>query len=332
VLSRIAECLFWVGRYVERADDTARMLDVYTHHLVEVTPADEAEICQSLIRIMGLSALVQEQVTGDGRPVPSTATTVTQLLAFDARNPSSIVSAMTAARANARGASEAISSEMWEALNATYNALPAQVNLGRSSPYGFFRFVRERAAILAGLTESSMSRDDAWRFLVLGRSLERIDMLARLLSSAVSSPSLSVDWVVLLRSFSGHEAFLRTYRREPEPTSAAEFLLLDRMFPRSVFSALSTAEDRLAELDPRSDRVGTPDQSRRLLGQLRAHLEYRSIEDHLQDFRGLLDRVQRGCGDVNLALASRYFRQANLISWTPGDPGEYSESPSRIGS
>lgn len=325
MLSRIAESLFWIGRYVERADDTARILDVHTHHLVEVPAVSEAQICQSLIEIMGLAAAV---VTGARPDAPRTgfnAATVTRLLAFDAANPSSIVSTLTAARANARGISEAISSEMWEALNATYNALPLQVELGRSAPYGFFRFVRERAAVLAGLTDSTMSRDDAWRFLVLGRSLERIDMLARLLSSAVSNEGLAVDWVVLLRSFSAHEAFLRTYRREPEPTAAAEFLLLDRLFPRSVFSALSTAEDRLAELDPRSERAGMPDESRRLLGQIRANLEYRGIDDLLRDFRGLLDYVQKGCGEASASLAARYFRQTNPISWTTERAGLLAE-------
>ena len=89
---------------------------------------------------------------------------------------------MHSGRANARGVSEAISSEMWEALNTTYNSLAGQVGLARRiGPHGFFR-VRERAAVIAGLTDSTMSRDDAWRFLILGRSLERVDMVARLLT------------------------------------------------------------------------------------------------------------------------------------------------------
>ena len=242
---------------------------------------------------------------------------MTELLAFSEENPSSIVSSLTAGRANARGVSEAISSEMWEALNATYIALPAQVDLGRRiGPYGFFRFVRERAAVIAGLTDSTMSRDDAWRFLVLGRSLERVDMLARLLSTAFRSGELDVDWVVLLRSCSAHEAFLRTYRREPEPNLAAEFLLLDRLFPRSVFYALSTAESCLAELDPSSDRAGMTDEPRRILGRLRTQLEFRRIDDLLQDFPGQLEALQAGCGAASAALAARYFRQTSPIEWT----------------
>jgi uncharacterized alpha-E superfamily protein len=317
MLSRIAESLFWIGRYVERAEDTSRILDVHFHHLLEAPVASEVELCHSLLAIMGLGdGQPPESGSGDlGDPPTVDARAVTELLAFDITNPSSIVSSLRAARANARGVSEAISSEMWEALNVTYNSLPGQVESGPPiAPYSFFRFVRERAAIFAGLTESTMSRDDAWRFLVLGRSLERVDMLARLLSAAAAGAT-GTDWVVLLRSCSAHEAFLRTYRREPEPTLAAEFLLLDRLFPRSVFCALWTAEERLAELDPRAGRAGMPDEARRILGHIRTNLEFRRVDDLLQDLPGLLNSVQLGCSSASAALAKRYFRQTDPIEW-----------------
>lgn len=308
MLSRIAESLFWIGRYVERAEDTARILDVHIHHLLEAPLASETEICRSLLAVMGVSLPVEELESVSARRV-------TDILAFDPANPSSIVSSLIAARVNARSVSEAISSEMWEALNVTYNGLPTQLDIsGHTAPYAFFRFVRERAAIIAGLTESTMSRDDAWRFMVLGRSLERVDMLTRLLAAAVSGPE--PDWVVLLRSCSAHEAFLRSYRREPEPTLAAEFLLLDRLFPRSLFHALQEAEDCLAELDPRSGRAGMPDEARRVLGHFRTSLEFRRIEDLIEDLPGLLLSLQKGCKAVSAALAARYFRQTSPIEWS----------------
>ena len=308
MLSRIAESLFWIGRYVERAEDTARILDVHIHHLVEAPLTSERDMCQSLLGVMGVT-LPDEQTAS------ISARKVTDLLAFDPAHSSSIVSSLIAARVNARSVSEAISSEMWEALNVTYNGLPTQLDLGaRVAPYAFFRFVRERAAIIAGLTESTMSRDDAWRFMVLGRSLERIDMQTRLLAAAVAGPD--PDWVVLLRSCSAHEAFLRTYRREPEPTPAAEFLILDRLFPRSLFFSLQRAEECLAELDPRSGRAGMPDEARRVLGHLRTNLEYRRIEDLIGDLAGLLVELQAGCGRASAALAARYFRQTSPIEWS----------------
>ena len=306
MLSRIAESLFWIGRYIERAEDTARILDVNTRHLLEAPTIDETSSCGILLEAMGVEV-------PDDRVVDSRL--ATELLAFDGTNPSSIVASLTAARANARGVSEAISSEMWEALNATYNALPGQVGLGRRvGPYGFFRFVRERAAIMAGLTESTMSRDDAWRFLVLGRSIERTDMLARLLATGLSSTEPE-DVVIMLRSCSAHEAFLRTYSREPDPTLAAEFLVLDRLFPRSIFNALSTAEVVLADLDPVPARAGNYNEARRILGLVRTRLEYQRIEDLLPHLPEELRKVQAGCAATSAAIAARYFRQTNAIEW-----------------
>jgi len=319
LLSRIAESLFWIGRYMERAEDTARILDVHIHHLLEAPLASEDELCRSLLATMGTSVpSAEEPEAAEGPPLLLTARQVTEWLAFDRTNPGSIASSLVAARANARGVSEAISSEIWEALNVTYNSLPSAADAGRrGAPYAFFRFVRERAAIVAGLTESTMSRDDAYRFMVLGRSLERADMLARLLHSAVSNMAAEADWVVLLRSCSAHEAFLRTYHREPDPTFAAEFLLLDRLFPRSVFYALSVAEACLAELDPSAGRSGMADEGRRILGHMRTTLEFRRIEDLLGDLPGVLSGVQSGCAAASAAVAARYFRQTGLIAWTP---------------
>ena len=308
MLSRIAESLFWIGRYVERAEATARILDVHIHHLLEAQLESEAELCAVLLSVMGvkITDMASEELT---------ARRVVEILAFDTTNPSSIVSSLVAARVNARGVSEAISSEMWEALNVTYNTLFTESGHGSAfTPYAFFRFVRERGAVVSGLIDSTMSRDDAWRFMVLGRSLERVDMLARLLAAATVGPE--PDWVVLLRSVSAHEAFLRTYRREPEGHLAAQFLLLDRLFPRSAFYSLRSAEECLAELDPRSARVGTQDEGRRVLGRLRTTLEFLRVSDLMSDLPELLPELQRECGAASVAIASRYFRQTNVIEWT----------------
>lgn len=308
MLSRIAESLYWIGRYIERAEDTARILDVHIHHFLDGPILDEAEVCHDLLSAMGV-------------PIPDIpeldAGRVTEILAFDETNPSSIVSSLKSARANARGVSEAISSEMWEALNTTYNALSGQIGLGRRvGPYGFFRYVRERAAVIAGLTDSTMSRDDAWCFLVLGRSLERVDMIARLLGTSLASADAdSSDWVVLLRSCSAHEAFLRTYRREPDPVLASQFLLLDRVFPRSIFSAILMAEQCLASLEPASPRMGTRDEARRILGLLRSNLEYSRPGDLLARLPDQLFAVQTGCSEANAFLAAHYFRPSTLVSW-----------------
>src|SRR5262249_32031758 len=174
MLSRIAESLFWIGRYVERADDTARILDAFLARVLEDPWSDEDAACRSLLAILGVSA------TGENR---MTAGDALERLAFDADDPSAIAGAVEAARENARGARETISSEMWECLNVTWHTLPARrISAEHLGPALFLGFVRERAAVLTGLAESTMSRDEGWRFLVLGRNLERVDMTARLLT------------------------------------------------------------------------------------------------------------------------------------------------------
>ena len=171
-------------------------------------------------------------------------------LAFDRSSPSSIVGALSAARENARGAREVLSAEIWESLNVTHNALPQQRTMARRyGPHSLFRFVRERSAMVFGLADATMSRDESWLFLVLGRSLERVDMTSRMLSTRVLAGDAAPSWTLVLRSTGAYEPYLRTYRGVVDSSRAAEFLLLDRLFPRSVFAALDQAEACLAELE-----------------------------------------------------------------------------------
>ena len=308
MLSRIAESLYWVGRYGERAEDTARILDVHYHLLLEDRWVNEAEACGALLEVMGV---------GDRVVADCDSAALTRVLAFDPSYHGSIVGALQAAWENARGAREAISSEMWECLNATNETLRAgAVPDADQSPYAFFRWVKERAAILSGLADSTMSRDDAWRFLVLGRSLERVDMTARLLSARYAETWGQAGWVTTLRCCSAYEAYLRTYQRAVDSSLAAEFLVLDRLFPRSVFHALRTAEDCLAELDPSHGRAGLDDPARRRLGQARTELEFTSVDELLADLPGHLFRLQQHCFATGASVADRYFRGARPMAWT----------------
>jgi len=160
VLSRIAEALFWIGRYVERADDTARILDVHLQVLLEDSWIDEDLACRSLLSVMGTDA--PEGWVGRGK--------VVELLVDDEANPSSIVGALGAARHNARGARETVSSEMWQVLNTSWTVLP-EVRQSSVSVHELLAWVHERAAMVAGVADATMSHDDCWHFLVLGRSL-----------------------------------------------------------------------------------------------------------------------------------------------------------------
>jgi uncharacterized alpha-E superfamily protein len=308
VLSRIAESMFWIGRYIERAEATARILDVHYHLVVQDALVDEPEACAGLLSVMGARDAVDGDVTLDA---------INEVLAYSTKHPSSIASTLYAARENARGAREAISSEMWETLNATHHALPGRVATARSlGPNTFFRYVKERAAIVGGLVDSTLVRDDGWRFLVLGRSLERVDMTARLLIARATVVDTPGGWVTTLLCCSAHEAYLRTYRRAVDASLVAEFLILDRLFPRSVLYSLTAADEALAELDRQQVRTGVDDEARRQLGRAAADLEYRRLEELLAELPLHLGELQHTIAAASSAIADRYFHQTKPMEWT----------------
>jgi uncharacterized alpha-E superfamily protein len=310
VLSRVAESLYWIGRYVERAEDTARLLDVHVHTLLEDPWVDETKACCDLLGVMGVPV-------PEGPPVNARRTV--QLLGFAPNHTSSIVGALGGARENARGVREAISSELWESVNATYHSLRAQESdAARRGPFDFFRYVRERSALISGTIDGTMPRDDGWRFLVLGRSLERIDMTARLLWARGGSRATGAGWTALLKSCSAHEAYLRTYRAAVEPERVVEFLVLDRLFPRSIYASMLVAEQCLAELDPTAGRTGVDNAARRLVGPGPADLEFRLSDELLADLPALLDRTQATCSAVGDAVSSRFFHRGAALAWAAG--------------
>lgn len=311
MLSRIAESLYWIGRYVERAEDTARILDVHLHRMLADPWVDERTACRSLLGVMGVTQVEQ----------PISAARVVQLLGLDEGNPSSVVGALAAARENARGAREIVSADMWECLNTTWHALPdARHRIEQQGAHTFFRWVRERCLVMAGITEGTMSRDEGWLFLVLGRSVERVDMTARLLSTQERAGGSIPSWLTLLRACGAWETFLRTYRGAVDDRHAAEFLLMDRLFPRSVFAALSSAESCLAELEPsggpnQPGRAGVATDAQRIVGRARTNLEFRGAEELLADLGAVLASLERTCSQVNDAVSRRYFRQTSAVTW-----------------
>jgi len=307
VLSRIAESLYWIGRCVERAEDTARILEVHLQHLLEDPWVDEEAACRSLLSVMGMPPSSAE--------APS-ARDLLDLLSFDTKNPGSVVGALSAARESARGARETVSAEMWECLNVTWHSLgEARRRADQLGPHTFFRWVRERCSVMAGLTETTMSRDEGWLFLVLGRSLERVDMTARLLATHTTAGGSIPSWLTLLRSCGAWETYLRTHRGAVDDRRAPAFLLLDRLFPRSAFQALSTAESCLVSLAGDAGRSGVADEAARIVGRARTDLEFRQVDEILDDLRRVLPALQRTCSRANDAVSDRYFRHTGAVHW-----------------
>lgn len=305
MLSRIAESLFWIGRYIERADGTARILDVYLQLLLEDVAVDEDTACRALLGVMGHDAPPERKLT---------RVDVVNSLATDRTQPASIAYSVNAARENARRAREIISTELWEVLNATYANMPRRVN--PEQVHQMFGWVRERAALAGGMADSTASRDDAWSFFTLGRFIERADMVARLLATRALTEASGPSWTTILRSVGAYEAYLRTYRGVPSSTNAAEFLLLDRLFPRSILFSVRGAEQCLLDIEPRQDRIGYVDQAQRMLGQIRAELEFRPIQEIIEDLPVVMDKVQTTTTAVSHAVRERYFPTHNMPAWT----------------
>ena len=303
MLSRIAESLFWIGRYIERADGTARIVDVLRLQLLEDPAAQEGEAARTVLSvIMGMPS--------DGAVG---FTDVGDRLVFDRQNPSAIAGALLAARENARRARETLSTELWEAINTTWHRWQG---LGRQDVTSrHLSWARERAALISGIADSTMSHDDAWHFLVLGRNLERADMTARLVATG-GRPGSGAPWSVVLSSCGAQQAFMRSQRGLHSDDRAAAFLVLDREFPRSVFYAMTKAEQHLPTLDPHADRIGVSDEARRQLGRVRTSLEFRATSEVLAELPEQMLRVQQSVNGAAQAVASRYFQAGPLPTWT----------------
>ncbi|MFV8050799.1 alpha-E domain-containing protein [Mycobacterium sp. 48b] len=315
MLARNAESLYWIGRYVERADDTARILDVTVHQLLEDSSVDPDVASRTLLRVLGIEPPTRRLDVWS----------LTDVVAFSRDSGgNSIVDSISAARENARGAREVTSTEIWECLNTTYNALAERERAAkRLGPHEFLSYVEGRAAMFAGLADSTLSRDDGYRFMVLGRAIERVDMTVRLLLSRVGDSGSSPAWVTLLRSAGAHDTYLRTYRGALDAGRVVEFMLLDRLFPRSIFYSLRLAEHSLDELLNRPhSRLGATAEAQRLLGRARSELEFLQPGALLESLDARLAGLQKTCRDVGEALALQYFHSAPWVAWTDAGHGD----------
>lgn len=304
MLSRIAESLFWIGRYVERSDGTARILDVHLQLLLEDPFIDEATACRSLLVVMGSEVEPSVQVTKED---------VLNDLGIDRAHPGSIAFAVASARENARRAREIMPSELWECLNQTNAKLPKKIAPDKT--HQFFQWIRERAALAVGIADSATSHDEAWQFFTLGRALEQADMTARLLETRVLTDASGPSWTTILRSCGGYEAYLRTYRGISSTRNAAEFLLKDRLFPRSVLFSVLRAEECLGNIDPGQGRADVRDEARRILGTIRSDLEFRPITELINDLPAHMEEVQACTSAASEAIRLKFFPTSAIPIW-----------------
>ena len=283
MLSRVAESIYWMSRYIERAENVARFVDVNLHLILDMPVGIQAQ-WEPLVATTGDDEVFAERYGDASRE------TVIRFLAFDAENPNSIVSCLRAARENARSIRENISSEMWEQLNDAYLLVTnTSEKWAMTEPHEFFRGIKLASHLFMGLTDNIMSHSEGWHFSQLGRLIERADKTSRivdvkyfiLLPSVwdVNTPFDDIQWGALLHSASGFEMYRRTYGLI-SPDDVVAFLLLDREFPRSVLYCLSKAEESLHAIS------GTPletfsNSAEQRLGQLRAEFAYAQVKQIL---------------------------------------------------
>jgi uncharacterized alpha-E superfamily protein len=309
MLSRHAENLFWAGRYVERASDTARMLDVTYHGLLESPLAESRRAWLDLLDVLHLRGQFER------RHDVATAATVSEFLVLDPANPGAIVPSVERARENARAVRELISTELWESINTFRHELLSR-DLRHDlaeQPSELYGLVKRRCQAVAGTADETMTHDDGWRFLMLGWMLERADMTSRLLNVRLARYSRGPDELnfhqalQLLKSASALEAFRKAHSASMTPAHVVEFLLLSPTFPRSVLYCLRSAEEMLAELDV----PGRLTRAQRVLGRLRADLEYVEVAE-LMDGRldAFLDGVSESVRKVSELVALQFFRNS----------------------
>ncbi len=307
MLSRLAESLYWIGRYVERAEDTSRIVDVHLALLLDDPWAPEDRVCSSLLSAMGHERIDADQATGAG---------LLDLLVWEGAAPGAVLGALAAARENARRSREVVSTELWESINVTYLDA-ARHQQRRTPPHSFLTWVRERAAAFHGTADATLSRDEAYHFLVLGRSIERADMTARLVAARALAGDAGPPWVTLLQSCGAYQAFLRSANGLVDDRRSVEFLLLDRLFPRSVMRSLVRAEyclDTLASLHG-AQQGGRGSEAHRVLGMIRSELEFTPTAELFEDVYHVMERVQSACSVASDAIARRYFPRGVVTSW-----------------
>lgn len=304
MLARHAEGLFWMGRYLERAEDTARMLDVTYHGALEIgTDSGTVDVWSELLEVLYL-----EDAVDDLGFSPSER--VGKLLMADRSFPASIPSLVSLARENARGTREWLSAEAWESINGLFLRL-GRIDLAQSSrtqPYDVLRIVRSGCQAVTGSIESSMPRGEGHRFFTLGQRLERAMMTVRHLRvwrrrlADLAVPTAYAEWIKLLRSVSAYEAYLRDHRAEMESLRVLQFLLQSEDFPRSVFHCLWACERMLLPMV----EAGYGEDSRRQIGRVRSLVEFASTADIAE--LGFLETLETSLTDVNDFIENDFFR------------------------
>ncbi len=311
MLSRVADSIYWMSRYIERAENLARFADV-TFNLMLDLPHQSREQWQPLVSTTGDHEWFAEHYGH------ATRENVIRFLTFDPEYPNSIMSCLRSARENARSTRETISSEMWEHVNSFY-FMVMDAALNREilmSPQDFFHTVKMASHQFQGVTDATMSHGEGWHFANMGRLLERADKTSRILDVKyylllpdvydVGTPIDDLQWSSVLRSVSGFEMF-RKRHHGITPDRVAGYLILDRLFPRAIMYCINAADESLHAIS--GSPAGTFwNQAEKRMGQLRSELAYTNVTDIIgQGLHEFLDAFQTKLNKVGAAVYETFI-------------------------
>jgi uncharacterized alpha-E superfamily protein len=315
MLSRVADSIYWMSAYIERAENVARCLEVNVQLTLDMPRASIDSQWEALVASLGDAAGFRRRYTAPSRP------NVIEFLAFATDNPNSILSCLIAARENARMIREVITADMWEQLNTFYMLVceGARQSGIADAPHEFLVQVRVASQQFTGVTDATMSQGEAWRFCRLGRNLERADKTTRILdvkyflllplAEDVGTPIDDLQWAAVLRSASALEMYRKRHGRVA-PDRVVDFLLLDAEFPRAVHHCLIGADDCLHAIS--GTRSGTfSNVAEQRLGQLRSELAFADVAGIIAGgLHEYLDRLQARLNRLASAIRETFFVSA----------------------
>lgn len=310
MLSREAESVYWMSRYIERAENIARFIEVNSHLMLDL-PLDPIRQWEPLIQASGDQELYLEHYEDFSRQG------VIEFLTFDRRNPNSIVSCLNAARENARIVRDVISSEMFEAINRLFLKVQmARLHLVLENPYDFYTDIKQASHLFNGIKNGTMTHGEAWHFCRMGDHVERADKTSRILDvkyfillpsiDDVNTPFDNIQWSAVLKSTSA----LEMYRKEFGPVvpyNVFEFLILDLDFPRSIRHCLSETQKSMRTITGSSDGA-LLNTAERAFGSLRARLDYTTIQEIVEGgLHEFLDNFQTQLNDAHARTHETFF-------------------------
>lgn len=320
MLARVAEGMFWMGRYVERAEHIARLILVNSNMLMdlgELAPRMQEEQWVGVFRILRLETFMSDHgVIGGSETIGQR---IYRLMSFEQTNKNSLLSCLTRARENARSIRENISAEMWETLNTLYWSLLSEDTQQRldENPQQIFQSVIMGSLLFQGVTDQNLPHGQGWEFIQLAKYFERIDMTCRIIDtkfdilnnaeSHLESTLRNIQWMAVLRSCASIEAYRRRHVGDLDPLRLAAFLILDDESPRTIRFSVRKAQEAVAGIAAKVHPQEI-DAAERILGRLNAQLEFAEVSALSGTrLKAFLESIQENVAEAAAAVHKAYF-------------------------